>query len=219
RARQRHHLRRAGPRRDQGSVATACPNHHREARGSRLRCRRSRLHRDPAADCGSRFAAASDRLDANARPRGVARGDGWRCGQHACVMRRPVAITISAWLFILVGAAGLLKDWLPLLTDASRQLDKLKADGWGDLGPAWTTRLLAIVGGVGLLGGHNWARWLLVAWMVFHIGLSVLHSVPELLTHLVIFAPIGYLLFRPPAESFFVARRPGQASVPNNGGS
>jgi len=118
-------------------------------------------------------------------------------------MRRPVAITIIAWLFILVGAAGLLKDWLPLLTDASRQLAKLKADGWADLGSAWITRMLAIVGGVGLLGGRNWARWLLVAWMVFHIGLSVLHSVPELLTHLVIFAPIGYLLFRPPAESFF----------------
>jgi hypothetical protein len=125
-------------------------------------------------------------------------------------MRRPIAITIIAWLFILVGAAGLLKDWLPLLTDASRQLASLKADGWADLGPAWTSRLLAIVGGVGLLGGRNWARWLLVAWMVFHIGLSVLHSVSELLTHVVIFVPIGYLLFRRSTESFFRGQKAGR---------
>jgi len=121
-------------------------------------------------------------------------------------MRRPIAITIIAWLFILVGAAGLLKDWLPLLTDASRQLASLKADGWADLGPAWTSRLLAIVGGVGLLGGRNWARWLLVGWMVFHIGLSVLHSVPELMTHVLIFAPILYFLFARSAEPYFHGR-------------
>ena len=124
-------------------------------------------------------------------------------------MRRPVVITIIAWLFIFVGAAGLLKDWLPLLTDGSRQLAKLKADGWADLGPAWTSRLLAIAGGVGLLRRHNWARWLLVGWMVFHIGLSVLHSVSELLMHIVIFIPIGYVLFRPSVESFFLGRQAG----------
>jgi hypothetical protein len=112
-------------------------------------------------------------------------------------MRRPVSITLVAWLFIVVGAAGLLKDLWPLLTsDAAQQLAKLKADGFSDLAPAWTSRLLAIVGGVGLLRGHNWARWLLVAWMVFHVGVSALHSVPALVTHVVIFSFIFYLLFR-----------------------
>ena len=106
-------------------------------------------------------------------------------------MRRPVTITAIGWLFIVVGAAGLVNDLWPLLTpDAAHQLAKLKADGLRDLGPAWTSRLLAIVGGVGLLRGHNWARWLLVAWMVFHIGLSLVHSLPELLMHTVIFIPI-----------------------------
>jgi hypothetical protein len=118
-------------------------------------------------------------------------------------MQRPIAITLIAGLFIVVGAAGLLNDLWPLFTDASRQLAKLKADGWADLGPAWTSRVLAIVGGVGLLGGRNWARWLLVAWMVFHIGLSVLHSWPELLVHCAFFAPILYLLFRRSMEPYF----------------
>lgn len=115
-------------------------------------------------------------------------------------------MTLVAWLFILVGAAGLLNDLWPLVTPAAaQQLAKLKADGWADLGPAWTTRALAIVGGIGVLGGHNWARWLLLAWMLFHIGLSVGHSWPQLLMHTVIFAPLSYLLFRRSIGPFFRA--------------
>jgi hypothetical protein len=121
-------------------------------------------------------------------------------------MRRPPSITVLGWLFIVVGAAGLLKDLWPLLTpDAAQQLAKLRADGLADLGPAWTSRLLAVVGGAGLLNGRNWARWLLVAWMVFHIGLSVLHSLTELLMHGAIFTPLLYFLFRRTSEPYFRA--------------
>jgi hypothetical protein len=118
-------------------------------------------------------------------------------------MQRPRSITVIAWVFVTVGAAGLLKDWWPLVTSGSAQLAKLKADGLADIGPAWTSRLLAIVGGVWLLRGHNWARWLLVAWMVFHIGLSVFHSWVEVLTHTVIFLPVLYFLFRGPSARYF----------------
>lgn len=118
-------------------------------------------------------------------------------------MRRPLSITLIGWLFIIVGAVGLLKDLGPFLISPMQQLTKLKADGLGDIGPAWTSRALAIVGGVALLGGRNWARWLLVAWMLGHIGLSLFHSAAELLTHLVIFAPLLYLLFRRAVEPFF----------------
>lgn len=121
-------------------------------------------------------------------------------------MRRPLSITAIGWLFIIVGSAGLLKDLWPLLTSAAaQQLAKLKADGLADLGLAWTTRALAIVGGAGLLRGHNWARWLLVVWMAFHVGLSLFHSLPELLTHIAIFAPILYLLFRNSSQAYFHA--------------
>ena len=116
-----------------------------------------------------------------------------------------------AWVFIAVGAAGILKDVLPLLTPhAADQLAKLRGDGLADLGPAWTTRALAVVGGAGLLHGRNAARWLLVAWMGFHIALSVLHSPWEALAHTVIFAPIVYVLFRPKATLYLV--RPERVS-------
>jgi hypothetical protein len=127
-------------------------------------------------------------------------------------MRRPRAVTLIAWLFVLVGAGGLLNDLWPLLTaDAGRQLAKLRADGLADLGPAWTSRLLAIAGGVGLYRGHNWARWLLVAWMVFHIGLSLFHSLPELLTHVIVFAPLLYLLFRRSTGAYLHHHHPAAA--------
>ena len=117
---------------------------------------------------------------------------------------RPRAITLIGWLFVAVGAAGLLKDLWPLLTsEAAQQLAKLRADGLGDLGPAWTSRALAIVGGLGLLRGRRWARWLLAAWMLFHIGLSAVHSVERLTVHIVIFVPILYFMFRRASDRYF----------------
>jgi hypothetical protein len=41
--------------------------------------------------------------------------------------------------------------------------------------------------------------------MVFHIGLSLLHSLPELLTHLAIFLPLLHLLFRRSTTPYFHA--------------
>ncbi|MEO8139531.1 MAG: hypothetical protein ABI742_07800 [Gemmatimonadota bacterium] len=119
-------------------------------------------------------------------------------------MRRPRSITLVAWVFIVAGTAGILNDLWPLLTsDAAQQLAKLKADGFRDLAPAWTTRLLAVVGGVGLLGGRNWARWLLLAWMIVHVGISLGHSLQEVLMHTVIFAPLTYLMFRRSVVTYF----------------
>jgi len=117
---------------------------------------------------------------------------------------RPRAITLIAWLFIAVGTAGLLKDLWPLATpQAAPQIAKLKADGFADLGPAWTSRLLAIVGGAFLLRGFNWARWLLVVWMGFHIVISALHSPMQLLIHCVIFTSLGCVLFHPQSSGYF----------------
>jgi hypothetical protein len=116
---------------------------------------------------------------------------------------RPPALTVIAWIFMLVGAAGLLNDLWPLVTPhAAEQVAKLKADGLADLGPAWSSRLAAVIGGAYLFRGFNWARWLLVAWMVFHLGLSAFHSWQQLLLHAAIFTPILYFLFAQAATAF-----------------
>lgn len=117
---------------------------------------------------------------------------------------RPKSITLVAWVFILAGIGGLASDLWPLLTSgAAEQVAKLKADGAVDLTLAWGTRALAIVGGVSLFRGYNWARWLCVAWMLLHVVLSLFHSLGETAAHCAIFAPLTWLLFRKSSSSFF----------------
>ena len=119
-------------------------------------------------------------------------------------MRRPFSITLIAWLFIAVGVAGLFNDLWPLFTSSAPQhLARLKADGLADLGPAWTLRLLAVLGGAALLRGRNWARWLMAGWMAVHVGISLFHAGVEVLVHTAIFLPISYFLFRPATTAWF----------------
>jgi hypothetical protein len=116
---------------------------------------------------------------------------------------RPRGLTIVGWLFIAVGSIGLLVDWLPLLTTrAAQQLADLMVEGVAGLALIWSVRLLAVVGGVGLLGGARWARPLLAVWMLFHIGVSLLHSVAQLVVHAVVFAAVTYVLFRPSSSGY-----------------
>jgi hypothetical protein len=70
-------------------------------------------------------------------------------------------------------------------------------------------RLLAVIGGLFLLRGHNWARWLLVVWTGYHVVLSAFHSRFELIVHAFVFAATVAVLFRASASTFF--RRPTAA--------
>jgi hypothetical protein len=64
-------------------------------------------------------------------------------------------------------------------------------------------RLLAIVFGVFMLRGSNWARWGLIVWMAYHVVLSAFHSMSDLVHHGVLFAVIAYSLLRPPVSAYF----------------
>lgn len=115
--------------------------------------------------------------------------------------QRPRSITIISWLFIIFGSISLLSGVLPFgdITLAQRiaELDR----HW----MVHLARIASIVAGVFMLYGRNWARWLLVAWIAFHIVISALHSALELVLHAVIFSVILYFLFRRPASAYFLA--------------
>ena len=76
----------------------------------------------------------------------------------------------------------------------------------------WITfvRLLAIVAGVYMLLGRNWARWLGLAWMAFHVVVSAFHSVPELAMHSLLLAVFAYFLLRTTAASEYFRRNARQ---------
>lgn len=107
-------------------------------------------------------------------------------------MKRPLPVTILGCLFIVVGLVGLvyhlfeepLKPQIALLS---------------------LVRLMAVVGGIFLLMGHNWARWLVLGWLAFHVVVSAFHSLSECIAHVVLLIVIGYFLLRPPASKYFQA--------------
>jgi hypothetical protein len=113
--------------------------------------------------------------------------------------KRPLAITIIGWLFIAVGTVALTYHLLPHHSAEPKSHSAISHE------LAWILliRLLAIVAGIFLLRGSNWARWLLVIWMTYHIALSAFHSVSEVLVHTILFSIIGYFLFRSESCAYF----------------
>jgi uncharacterized membrane protein HdeD (DUF308 family) len=113
------------------------------------------------------------------------------------VEKRPRSIIFISLLFILLGTITLIHAVVELINTTERLTD-LKSH-W----MIYLSAAAAIVGGVFLFKGHNWARWLLVVWMAFHIVVGALHGLTPLLMHIVIFSVILFFLFRRPASSFF----------------
>jgi len=56
-----------------------------------------------------------------------------------------------------------------------------------------------------MLGGGNWARWLALLWMAFHVAPK---AVRQVVTHPIIFALIAWVLFRPDARRYFTSLKP-----------
>lgn len=112
---------------------------------------------------------------------------------------RPLSITIISWLFMIFGSIALLSGLLPFAGANIAQLISEFKTHW----MVHLSHLAAMVSGLFMLRGHNWARWLLVAWIVFHIVIGALHGWLQLVTHVVIFFVILVFLFRRPASEYF----------------
>lgn len=76
-----------------------------------------------------------------------------------------------------------------------------------DMTMALLVNLLAIICGVFILHGRNWARWVMILWMVFHVIIS-LESPIKLTIHVVIFSTIIFFLFRPATSGYFHSNKP-----------
>ena len=115
---------------------------------------------------------------------------------------RPLPVTIIACIYIAAGVVGLIYHLPDFRTQHVFQYDVI--------GIA-LLRLLAILAGAFMLRGHNWARWLALAWMASHVIVSAFHTLPEFAIHCLFCAVIAWLLFRPDAARYF--RNPGTGST------
>jgi hypothetical protein len=112
--------------------------------------------------------------------------------------RRPVAVTVIGWVYIVTGATGFAYHWSEFKVGGPIQPDFL----WVEL-----IRLIAIVCGGFMLRGNNWARWLALAWIAYHVVLSSFHSWSELAVHTVLFGLLAYFLLGSGATQYFRAAR------------
>ena len=108
--------------------------------------------------------------------------------------RRPLSVTVVSCLLAAAGAVGFVYHLTELNVRHPFQNDA-----------AWVSlvRLAAIVGGVYMLRGRNWARWLAMAWIGFHVVVSGFHSFPQFAVHAVLFVVFAWVLFRPQAAEYF----------------
>jgi len=112
--------------------------------------------------------------------------------------QRPLSILVLSCLYIAIGTIGFVYHF-------PRPLAFHSEDLWIE-----GTELLALVAGVFMLRGHNWARWLALAWMAFHVAISF-PVVREVAVHCLLLATIALLLFQPRASAFFASKGRGTA--------
>lgn len=108
--------------------------------------------------------------------------------------KRPLAVTFVGWLYIVAGAV----ETAVLLPELHR-LHPLQT------GALWIglVRLSAVLFGLYMLRGSNWARWLALAWMGGHVVIGAFASTQMFLVHGLLFAAIAYLLFRADSTAYF----------------
>jgi hypothetical protein len=111
-------------------------------------------------------------------------------------MKRPFQVTMLGWLFIAVGILSTIYHFL-----------KSPLDRW--TAPILLVGTIAVVAGVFLLRGARWARWLVLAWLAFHVVVSALNSLPDAMPHFVLLLVVGYFLLGPPTSKYFQSAQPG----------
>ena len=124
--------------------------------------------------------------------------------------QRPFSITIIGCLFLVACSVGLVYHLLP------QHIGELTGPKSSAHELPWviSIRLLGVIAGAFILLGHNWARWLLAAWVGYHVGLSAFHSVFEVTVHGLLFVLVLFFLFRSKSSEYFSARA-GQGTTPD----
>ena len=108
--------------------------------------------------------------------------------------KRPISIMILASVYLMVGTVGFAVHFSEILARHTFQYDDALIE---------LTELIAIVCGVFMLQGRNWARWLALSWIVFHVAFSFFDSLQKAAVHGLFLVLIAYFLFRPDARTYF----------------
>ena len=113
--------------------------------------------------------------------------------------QRPLSVIVISGIYVLAGAVGLAYHASELGLGHPFTIEA---------GGVLAIRALAVDAGVFMFLGRDWARWLAVGWMAFHVALSAFHSASEFGMHAALLAVFAWFLFRPAASAFFKRKTP-----------
>lgn len=111
--------------------------------------------------------------------------------------KRPVSVVVVAVAFMAIGLLDIWRGAAPLAGKPAHLA--------GDDLAVLSIGMIALLGSICVLKGHDWARWLLAAWMALHVALSIQQPY-VLLGHVVIFGLVLAGLFHPAASTYFRRR-------------
>jgi len=107
--------------------------------------------------------------------------------------RRPLSVTIIGWIYVAVGSFGFTYH----LSQGLRQ-----PFNWGTVAIPLVSAI-AVVAGIFMLRGADWARWLALLWMASHVGISFLDGWRPVAIHSAMLAVIAFFLLRRAATDYF----------------
>jgi hypothetical protein len=107
---------------------------------------------------------------------------------------RPLPVVMVSLLFILTGCIGF-----------AYHINDFSKPNASSFELIWVLflRILAVVCGLLLFFRMNWARWLAIAWLAYHVIISAFNSSSEMLAHIVFLVIVTFLLFLPVSSKYF----------------
>lgn len=108
--------------------------------------------------------------------------------------KRPLNITIIAWLLIVTGIFATALHVKEALSHPTFHF----VDLWIPV-----VAFLPTVFGIFILLGQSWSRWLALGWISFHVAISFFDSWKKVSVHAVLAVLIGYILFCAEARAYF----------------
>jgi len=111
------------------------------------------------------------------------------------VNKRPIYVTVVAYILIAAGAIGIAYHFTEFRVAPPTEY-------FGIL----VVRLIAVIAGVYVLRGNDWARWLSIAWIAFHLAISIFHTKEGVAVHAVVLITFTVLLFLPASNRYFRSR-------------
>lgn len=112
--------------------------------------------------------------------------------------KRPISLTVIGWIYIATGIGGIAAHVNEIHLRYFFETEVLLP---------LIVRLVAVLSGAFMLRGSNWARWLALAWIGFHVILSSFSSLRAAAVHALLFAAFTYFLFRRSANVYFRDQR------------